>query len=75
MSSMESTFRGMFGGPCPACGEHGELLAHDVTYGGYRQIRHMDGSGHEHLCTLPEEQGILYTSSEGWRYEPKGAMS
>lgn len=73
MPSITSTFEGMFGGPCPSplCGESGQLLEHKAEYGGYRTIRHVDGSGHERLCTLPDDGGMLFTSEDGWWYGPR----
>lgn len=73
MASFKMTFSGVHGGPCPVCAGSGELLAHDGEHGGYRTIRHMDEHGREQVCTLPEEDGILYTKAGRWWYVPRAA--
>src|SRR5215207_6172350 len=63
------TFTDVHGGPCPVCGESGELLKHYGTYGldGVRTIVHTTGDGHS-VCTLPEAGGRMFTSANSWSY-------
>jgi len=70
VASSKMTFEGVYGGPCPVCAGMGELLGQDSVFGGYRTLRHLDDSGHEQVCTLPEAEGMLYTKGGRWWYVP-----
>lgn len=70
MSSVTVTYEGVTGGPCPVCGGSGELLSQKSDFGGYRTLRHFDEFGREQVCTLPEADGMVFTTGGRWRYVP-----
>lgn len=69
-ATFDMTFTDLPGGPCPVCHHSGLLLRHYGCHAGYRTLAHLDEQGQEHVCTLPEVEGILYTSGGGWWYVP-----
>lgn len=70
MASVKVICEGVTGGPCPVCEGSGELLSQHADFGGYRTLRHLDQFGREQVCTLPEADGMVFTTGGRWRYVP-----